>query len=437
MSKVFLVDSQRKPLDPIHPGWARRLLSTGRAVVLRRYPFTIMLKKPIEEPQVQALRIKLDPGSKTTGIAIINDQTGEVVFAAELAHRGHQIKKALDGRRSVRRNRRARHTRYRQPRWANRRRNQGWLPPSLESRIQNILTWVQRLRRLCPLRAISLELVRFDLQALEHPDISGIEYQQGTLAGYEVREYLLCKWGHACAYCGKQNIPLQVEHLIPKAKGGTNRVSNLCIACQPYNEKKGTQDLAQFLNQQPDLLKRLQAQVKAPLKDAAAVNTTRWALYKRLQALGWPVESGSGGLTKYNRVSRGLAKTHWLDAVCVGTSTPEMIQMQGVRPLLIMAEGHSNRQLCYLDKFGFPKRHRKRQKKHWGYQTGDLVRAVVPKGKYQGIHRGRVLARATGRFDIETSSGKAQGISSKYCHPVHQADGYSYTLKGERHSSLA
>src|SRR5579884_3167953 len=171
MSHVFLLDSQRKPLDPIHPGWARRLLSTGQAAVLRRYPFTLILKQSVEQPppqgarQVQPLRIKLDPGSKTTGIAIVNEKTGEVVFAAELAHRGHQIKKALDGRRGRRRSRRARHTRYRKPRFRNRRRRAGWLPPSLLSRIHNITTWVSRLLRLCPITAISMELVRFDLQA--------------------------------------------------------------------------------------------------------------------------------------------------------------------------------------------------------------------------------------------------------------------------------
>ncbi len=436
MSQVFLVDSQRKPLDPIHPGWARRLLSSGQAAVLYRYPFTLILKKTIEEPppkgarQVQALRIKLDPGSRTTGIAITNDSSGEVVFAAELMHRGHKIKKALDKRRGVRRSRRNRHSRYRKPRFSNRRRNKGWLPPSLESRIHNLLTWVLRLLRLCPISAISMELVRFDLQAIEHPEIAGIEYQQGTLFGYELREYLLLKWGHACAYCQKKDVPLQIEHIIPKAKGGSNRVNNLCVACEPCNQKKGTQDLTQFLKKQPELLKTIQAHAKIPLRDAAVVNSTRWALFGHLKELGLPVECGSGGLTKFNRVTRGLPKTHWVDACCVGKSTPKTLQIEGVIPLLIEAKGHGNRQIGYTDKHGFIIRHRKRQKKHFGYQTGDLVRAVVLQGKYQGVHRGRVLARATGKFDIATSGKKVQGISYRSCHPIHQSDGYSYTMKG-------
>jgi hypothetical protein len=117
MSKVFVFDTTKQPLDPVHPGRARRLLSEGRAAVWRRFPFTIMLKSAIEHPRLSPLRVKLDPGSKTTGIALTNDATGEVIFAAELSHRGHKISEALQTRRAIRRSRRGRHTRYRQPRF--------------------------------------------------------------------------------------------------------------------------------------------------------------------------------------------------------------------------------------------------------------------------------------------------------------------------------
>ncbi len=183
MSKVFVVDALRQPLDPVHPGYARFLLTQGKAAVLKHAPFTIILKGAIEQPRVQPLRIKLDPGSKTTGLAIINDATGEVVFAAEIMHRGHAIKKALDGRRGVRRKRRNRFTRYRQPRWANRRRPQGWLTPSLASRVHNVTTWVKRFMRLCPITAISQEVVRFDMQQMENPEIAGTTVRRVTRYG--------------------------------------------------------------------------------------------------------------------------------------------------------------------------------------------------------------------------------------------------------------
>ncbi|GHO79942.1 hypothetical protein KSD_77130 [Ktedonobacter sp. SOSP1-85] len=191
MSNVFVLDTLKQALTPVHPGRARRLLATGKAAVYRTAPFTIILTREVEHPAPAPLRLKIDPGARTTGLALVDDAGEEVVWAAELTHRGAAIKKALDTRRAVRRGRRSRKTRYRAPRFANRRRRAGWLPPSLLSRVENILAWVTRISRVAHVSALSQELVRFDLQKLECPDISGIEYQQGTLFGYEVREYCL------------------------------------------------------------------------------------------------------------------------------------------------------------------------------------------------------------------------------------------------------
>jgi 5-methylcytosine-specific restriction endonuclease McrA len=395
------------------------------------YPFTIILKRVVEQPEVMPLRVKLDPGSKTTGIAIVDDSSGEVVFAAELTHHGQAIKSALDDRRGVRRKRRQRKTRYRKPRFNNRKnKKKGWLPPSLESRISNILTWVERLSRYCPITAISMELVKFDLQQMENPEVSGVQYQQGTLRGYEIREYVLEKWKRQCSYCAAKDVPLQIEHIHPRARGGTNRISNLCLACDRCNTAKGTQDIKDFLKKKPEVLKHILVQAKSPLKDATAVNATRWALFERLQATGLPVECGSGGLTKYNRTTRSLPKTHWCDAANVGRSTPEELSLKGVVPLLIKATGHGSRQMCLMDKYGFPRGAAKGAEKVKGFQTGDIIKAVVTKGKYVGTYVGRVAVRSTGSFNITRTQGTIQGIRYQYCQMLHQCDGYSYT-KGE------
>jgi len=426
MSNVFVLDTMHRPLDLIHPGLARKLLTSGKAAVFCRYPFTIILKKEVEEPTIHPLRIKLDPGSKTTGIAIVNDASGEVVWAAELAHRGQAIKDALESRRAIRRSRRQRHTRYRKPRFDNRRRKEGWLPPSLESRIHTILTWVNRLSRYCPIAAISQELVKFDMQLMHNPEISGVEYQQGELQGYELREYLLEKWGRVCAYCGVKDVSLQIEHIQARANGGSNRVSNLTLACEPCNVKKGTQDIRDFLKGKPDTLERALAHAKAPLKDAAAVNATRWALCERLKQKGLPVETGTGGRTKFNRMTQGLDKQHWVDAACVGASTPVLL-IDRVRPLLIKATGHGNRQMCLMDRYGFPRTGPKSAKVVHGFQTGDMVKAVVPTGKKVGTYIGRVAVRATGSFNVTTKThGTVQGIGYKACVILHKTDGYSY-----------
>jgi len=180
--RVFVLDKNLNPLDPCHPARARELLQKGRAKVFKRYPFTIILQdRTVEESTVHPHRIKIDPGSKTTGIAVIQDESGRVTNALEISHRGQQIKDALLARRALRRGRRSRKTRYRKPRFLNRTRKQGWLPPSLESRIANIETWVRRIRKLCPVTAISQELVKFDLQQMQNLEISGVEYQRLSL----------------------------------------------------------------------------------------------------------------------------------------------------------------------------------------------------------------------------------------------------------------
>ena len=425
MSKVFVLDTKKRPLDPIHSAQARQLLRNKKAAIFRQFPFTIILKKSCPDSPVSSLRLKIDPGAKFTGMALINDSTGEVVFAAELKHRGFAIRDALTSRRQLRRSRRARKTRYRQPRFLNRTRPEGWLAPSLQSRVENIKTWVERLRKLSPIQAISQELVRFDMQLMANPDIQGKEYQQGTLAGYESREYFLEKWGRQCAYCGVKDVPFQVEHIHPRAKGGSNSITNLTLSCEKCNTKKGTKDIKYFLKKDPSKLEKILKQAKRPLADAAAVNTTRTALLEVLKATGLPVETGSGGLTKFNRNQQKLEKTHWIDAACVGQSTP-ILNIKGVKPLLITANGHGTRQSCRTDKYGFPSRYVPRFKFVNGFQTGDIVKAVVTKGKKIGAYIGRVAVRTSGSFNISTVFGLIQSISYKYCKSIHKKDGYEY-----------
>ncbi|AMW30334.1 MULTISPECIES: RNA-guided endonuclease IscB [Oscillatoriales] len=418
---VFVLDTNRRPLTPCQPGVARSLLKAGKASVFRRYPFTIILNKEVHG-NPEPIELKLDPGSKVTGIAL--KQGNRIIFAAELQHRGQQIVEALRSRRQLRRSRRNRKTQYRPARFLNRTRPQGWLAPSLQHRVDTLMTWVNRFRRLAPVGRIVQELVRFDLQLMENPEISGVEYQQGALQGYEVREYLLEKWGRTCAYCGAKHVPLEVEHIQPRSKGGSDRVSNLTIACHSCNQAKGNGDIRDFLSGQPDVLSRLLRQAKSPLNDAAAVNSTRWALFNALKATGVPVTTGTGGQTKFNRLRLNLPKAHWLDAACVGDV--ESLDIVTSKPLLILAKGHGTRRMCGTNKYGFPTRHRSRKQIHNGFQTGDIVTATVTAGKKIGSYVGRVLCRASGSFDMTTASGRVTGINHKYCQPIHRKDGYAY-----------
>jgi len=419
---VFVIDKEKTPLTPTHPAKARKLLNQGRAAVFRLFPFTIILKrKVIDVKKETKFQLKIDPGSKTTGLAIVKNNL--VLWAGELTHRGEHIKRSLEKRRMIRRSRRQRKTRYRKARFLNRKRPSGWLPPSLMSRVHNIITWVKRLCKVCPMTGLSQELVRFDTQVLENPEISGTEYQQGELLGYEVREYLLEKWGRKCAYCNAENVPLEVEHILPKSKGGSNRVSNLTIACRECNLLKGNRAIEEFLAQKPNLLKSILSQTKKSLASCAAVNSTRWRLYEELKNI-LPTEVGTGGLTKYNRTRQKLSKTHWLDAACVG-KTPSL-KVISHQPLLILAKGNCNRLVIQMDKFGFPRKGYKPKQKVANWNTGDIVNVIA--GKQVGLRNVRLkTVRAKGSFDIKLPNKKIVSVSPNHIKPVHKSDGYSYS----------
>lgn len=419
-SMVAVLDTNKQILAPTNWHRAKRLLRSGNAAVYLIYPFTIILKRVVENPQLPDLKLKFDPGSKTTGVAVVDQDRGKVIAAAEIEHRGNKIKSSLDSRRATRRNRRNRKTRYRKARFDNRKRVEGRLAPSVESRVFNIETWTQRYMAIFPISGIAIESVKFDTQLMQKSEISGIEYQQGELTGYEIREFLLEKWNRKCAYCNKTDIRLQIEHIVPKSRSGSNRVSNLTVACEKCNQKKGNLTAEEFGFPQ------IQRQAKTPLKDAAIVNSIRWAIYERLKAFGLPVETGSGGQTKFNRSNRRLPKTHWIDAACVGLSTPESLQTDNVVPLRIKATGHGSRQMCRVDKYGFPRTSSKTERVVKGFRTGDMVKAMVSSGKKVGSYIGRVAIRITGNFCIHMAAGKVDGISHRCCRVLHKADGYQY-----------
>lgn len=437
---VLVLDKRKRPLMPCSEKRARLMLERGRAVVVRVHPFTIRLKDRVGG-DTQPVRVKIDPGSKTTGIALVREGdngTEHVMLLGEIAHRGHVISDRLTKRRAFRRHRRNQ-LRYREPRFNNRTRPKGWLPPSLQHRVDTVIAWVERLRRWVRATAASQELVRFDMQHMENAAISGTEYQRGDLFGMEVREYLLQRHQHKCAYCaGASSDPvLEVEHVLPRSRGGSNRVANLVIACRKCNQVKSNRTAGEWGKSiggksALDCARRknagqIDAGKRPVMRDAAAVNSTRWALFNALKSTGIQVDVGSGGRTKWNRQRLGIPKGHALDAACVGNVAA--VEGWNMPILAIKATGRGRYQRTTLTRFGFPRGYLMQHKQVHGLQTGDHVRAVVPTGKKQGTHVGRVVVRASGSFNIQTPIGLIQGISHRHCALIQRADGYGYTVK--------
>ncbi len=284
-----------------------------------------------------------------------------------------------------------------------------------------------------PVVAVSVERVHFDTQLMENPSISGVEYQQGTLAGYETREYVLEKWGRSCAYCDAENVPLNLDHVVPRASNGSNRPSNLVPACVPCNQRKGSRPLAEFLKRDPERLERILAGLKAPLRDAAAMNSTRWALDCALRALGVPVEAASGGRTKWNRHRFSVPKTHANDAACVGNVGG--VIGADTQTLYVRSMGRGDYQRQNTDAYGFPRGAPKmRAKRVRGFGTGDIVRATPPRGKYAGTYVGRVAVRAKGQFAVH-ANGKKVDVFWRHCRVLQRADGYRYSWREEKNDA--
>jgi hypothetical protein len=175
-------------------------------------------------------------------------------------------------------------------------------------------------------------------------------------------------------------------------------------------------------------LRKIQAQAKAPLKDAAAVNATRYAIGDAVKASGLPTAFWSGGRTKFNRTAQGYVKDHWIDAACVGEAGGKVNISYGHVPLKITAKGRGTRQVVRTDQYGSPRSKAGRVKRVHGFQTGDMVTLNQPSGKYAGLHTGRLAGvRVTGNFDIKTVAGLK--ITSRHDRfmVMQKADGYAYT----------
>ncbi|MFJ6780737.1 RNA-guided endonuclease IscB [Streptomyces yangpuensis] len=396
---------------PCHPARARELLGSGRAVVARRAPFTIRLKdRSRAGSAVPGVQLRLDPGSRATGIAI-TDELPRIVapegrgalvrrglIGIELRHRGGQIHTGMMRRAGYRRRRRSANLRYRAPRRDNRSRPDGWLPPALRHRIDSTTSLVTRLCRYAPVLEIHVEQVAFDTTAITAAAMaSGPRDPEPTHAGSYIREFLLAAWKRSCAYCGATGVRLNVEHVIPRSRGGSNRVTNLVLACIPCNQAKGVTCIEEFLVDRPARLESVKNQLRKPLHDVAAMNTTRLLLVKALATRGVPVHTWSGGRTAWNRQVMRLPKSHTLDALATG---------------------------------GFPRLLRPRGKIHHGYSTGDLVAALVPRGKWAGKWVGRISVRTSGQHRITTLTSRFD-VSHRNLRLLQRADGYAYGFAAE------
>ncbi|MFQ5979605.1 MAG: RNA-guided endonuclease IscB [Candidatus Heimdallarchaeota archaeon] len=255
---VYVLNMRGQPLMPTTPRKARKLVTTSKVTVIRRLPFTIQLHYATGEAK-QKIELGIDAGYSKVGFSATT--ANQEVIGGELELR-KDVSQNLTQRRQYRRTRRNRLW-YRKPRFNNRvaSKKQGWFPPSIRHKLISHKHLITEIQKLLPITTIRVEVATFDAHKLKKPEISGVEYQQGELQGYEIREYLLEKWQRQCVYCGKTGVKLEVEHIIPKSRGGTNRIDHLALACRKCNVKKGEKTATEFGF--PKIAKKAQQFLKA------------------------------------------------------------------------------------------------------------------------------------------------------------------------------
>ena len=403
---------------------ARILIRKKLAVIHKIYPFTIRLRDNSCGSDDKTYTVKIDPGSKTTGIAIV-DNKDSVVMLAEIEHRGHLIKRNLGKRRAVRNSRRQRKTRYRAARFLNRTRPQGWLAPSIRSRANNVINFIKKYKKLININKVMIENVSFDVAQMSfNTKLWGNAYQQGPLYQNKLRSFIFNRSNNKCVYCGAK--ATEIDHIIPRAKGGTNSTYNLVASCRACNQMKSNLTLKAFGKMMNKDYSRLEPK-KLP-KDAAIVQSSRNYMVREITKLVSDTTTHDAWMTQYNRDQLGLPKQHYYDALSVG-EVPNKFNFLTDKILLISAKGRGSRQMCRMDKYGFPRTSAKVSKSVRGFQTGDIVRAIVTEGLKKRTYLGRVAVRSSGYFDIQTKTQVIEGIGYKYCRIIQRGDGYLYNYK--------
>lgn len=300
---VYVLNKNNEPVMPCSERKARLLLKQGRAVIYRKDVFTIKLING-SYGYKQHITLGVDCGSKHIGVSATTDK--QELFSANAELR-NDVVKLLSDRRMLRRSRRFRKTRYRKPRFDNRRIKEGWLAPSIRQKIDSHVRIVSLIHKLLPVKQVNVEVAAFDMQKIKNLDIKSSEYQMGEqLDSYNVREYVLFRDNHICQHCkGKSKDDVLQVHHIESRKTGGNAPNNLVTLCKTCHEKYHSGEITLNVNRGKSF------------RDAIAMSTMRWFLYEELKSRFSNVNITYGYITKYKRIKLGLSKEHYNDAYCI------------------------------------------------------------------------------------------------------------------------
>jgi len=304
---VYVINEDGSPLMPCKPAIARLLLKDGKAKCIRRTPFTIKLLYHATD-YTQDLTLGIDTGSSKIGSAVANDEN-EVYYISEVEIR-NDISDKMDKRAKYRRTRRNRKTRYREPRFNNRKNSikKDRFSPTMTSKINSHLKEIDFAKSIMPITNIIIETATFDPHALKNPAVLSNKwlYQKGTNYGFaNTKAYVLSRDKYICQYCkGKsKDSRLEVHHIVFRKNGGSDDAENLITLCKTCHNS---------LHKGGIKLKK-NGKIKGQLKHTTQMNSIRQQLLRQLPN----AKETFGFITKEHRQLMGLPKEHYYDAVAI------------------------------------------------------------------------------------------------------------------------
>lgn len=283
---------------------ARLLLKQKKAKIVGYKPFTIQLCYATGEAKQEVI-IGVDEGARHVGIAVVSQNKVLAKGEVELRQDVHSL---LLTRAQYRRGRRFRKTRYRKARFLNRKKPEGWLPPSIRAKLEGNFVWIDKFCNLVPNPKLRIEVGKFDAAKMINPEIHGVDYQQGQTCGYyDVRYFVFARDEYTCQVCKKKNKVLQTHHIVYRSKGGTDRADNLIAICTDCHTSKAHKPGGILYNWMKER-KKVRQYKEPPFMNVLRLRTL--ARYPEAEII-------YGSETSPRRKELGLEKTHYNDAIAI------------------------------------------------------------------------------------------------------------------------
>ena len=406
---VYVLNKHNQPLMPCSSGRARRLLGTGKASVVKRTPFVIRLNNGSSGYR-QPVSLGIDSGFTYIGVSAVSEE--KELYAAEVQLRT-DIVDLNSERRMYRRNRRGRKTWYRQPRFDNRKKIEGWLAPSIQHKLDSHLKVIEKIKAILPVFNTIIEVAAFDIQKIKNPDTEGVDYQNGEQSGFwNVREYVLHRDGHKCQApkCSRKDKILNVHHIESRKTGG-DRPGNLITLCESCHKKHHRGEIT------------LKIKRSNGFKAETFMSMVRWRLVNQTGA-----GHTYGYITKSNRIGLDIEKSHINDAFVIAGGTNQA----RAEELLVKQVRKSNRKLF------------KGERSHIRNTAPRLVHGFqrFDKVEYNGVEAFIFGRRSTGYFDLRMLDGTRIHASARSVNLIRLESSGTYLIERRvkdqgKHSSHA